>query len=547
MNLNRSGCIRWVVRLFGLLGAIYLFRYELILLWNLLTGKPGTVQPDQLVPVLSFIGAAVLAMLVLSAILILMIGMSILPVTHNGQETERINHFLHFLGTGRAPLYRVREGIIDKKMAVLPGGGQSSGDVLSGKSRSGPGTAYLVDLNSAILLEKGRYRGWQRSGPEVARSHRVGHAGLVFPSSRERLSGVVSLRKQFGRVPDVLCSTSDSIELKTSVSAIFSISHAPEVIRVAYCGPYEWESIRVLKINPRNWTIQAVYDDLDDPDKQEIHAFAGEFIGVWNPLEPLAVPPSNPDRPPYPLDHDRIHQAVHARAIDPKTGSEDRWTDLPARVAAEVFRSMLTRVTYDSLYNYDPDLTSTLHTVFKPQFSRRVQNLGVLSYQLIHPKQEDRCPAVGDRVHDRFFYISPVRPLTNPKMVRDAGIKIIAAGFSDLQPIDPKVKEQRANYWRTIWQYRGESLKAELLRDAEKILQTSRIEKQTGIIENLVETLQDTTYSEEALALCIFEALEDLTAQPATRQMMPDETLRLIQNLRPWLMPTDDSAPRALP
>ena len=55
----------------------------------------------------------------------------------------------------------------------------------------------------------------------------------------------------------------------------------------------------------------------------------------------------------------------------------------------------------------------------------------------------------------------------------------------------------------------------------------------------LSQIVQNTEYSEEALTLRIFQALEDVATDPYTRQLLPRDTINMLRSLRLWLLPDE--------
>jgi hypothetical protein len=165
-----------------------------------------------------------------------------------------------------------------------------------------------------------------------------------------------------------------------------------------------------------------------------------------------------------------------------------------------------------------------------------------MSYQFVH-RLDGQLPAEGQRVDNRHFRIAPVQELRASKVLRDRGIKVLHAGFSELMPTDPKIRQQRLDNWRARWQKEADLIQADLDLEAVRIKNHARAEKQREIINTLSMIIHTTTYPEEALTLRVFQALEDIASEPPTRQLLPADTIRALKSLRLWLLSDDQARP----
>lgn len=526
---RRRGCTLRLAQLGVLVFALILFRYEILQILNLLRAAwdvSRQVPPTSLPPAEELLRAAlyivfnVASYLLLGFMLVYLLGSNLLPTGSSGERWEAMRRFYAFFLGERRLVVRIREGEMVRDLP--PGAGLTGG-------------IAIVDSNSAIVLERtsmtagGKYPMMRLGGP-----------GVVFVGRGERLRGVVSLRKQARTNVDVLAQTVEGIEVKTNVTAVFTLGQWPAVIKVAYAGDQQPYNLRVLQIDPVTKKITAIGDDLDEQDKEEIHHYAQNFLTFSEQPAPLEPDDRSSEHPPYPLIEENIFAAVYATSHNPTQDKQDQWTDLPALVATEVFRNMLAQQCYDALYMADDsDLDSLghkppgrfhLNADLKPEFARRLRHLGVLSYQLIH-SNEGKQPSVGMRVDGRSFRITPVQTLTNSKVLRDRGIKVVAASFGELTPTDPKIYEQRIDNWRARWQQQADLIRASNDREAARIKNQARIDAQREMMAKLTDIFQNGTYTEEALTLEIFQTLEEIASQPGTRQILESETLRMLTGL----------------
>lgn len=543
---RNSGCWLALVKAALILAILFLFRYEISLLWRLLLAAPKLLrdQPvanlppaDDLLFQVLFIAFNLAGALLFSLLVVYLIGGAVLPVRNAAERWEAMRLFTRFVAGRRTPLLRVREGQLLRESLLW----QKVG-----------GGAAIVDLSSAIVLERQTSTPLAPAAPVKPPTSagqgrpivRVGSPGLNFIRRNEKLRGVVSLRNQVRVNPGVLAYTSDGIEVKTNVVAVFSLGQPPQIIKVAYVGLPKPENLRVLNVDPKTRKIKSFSDELDEVDRQEIHRFATKYLSrhpssaILEPLEQVC------EHPPYPIDEKRIFAAVYSQARHATESKLDDWTSLPALVATEIFHDMIALYSYDSLYLPDDPSRFPLQTDFKPAFARKVRYQGVISYQFVH-RRDGQLPAEGQRLDQSRFYISPVQDLRTPKVLRDRGIKVLHAGFSELVPTDPQIKQQRLENWRARWQKEADLIKADLDLEAVRIKNRARAEKQREMINRLSTILNTSAYPEEALTLRIFQALEDIAADPSTRQLLPIDTIQVMKSLRMWLLPAGEEPPPA--
>jgi hypothetical protein len=359
---RRPGCFQLVLKGVLLFVVLFLFRYEIGLIFKLVLAAPKLLMrqpvdnlpaPDVWLSNLLYMAAVLIGVAGMVALIVFLVGRWIMPVRSTGEQMEIMRHFLDSLFGTKPLLVRVREGLVVHEQSEYP-------EEAAKKIRGG--SILLVDLNSAVVLEGSAARApLQRSRKRSAGSaryplSRVGRPGLVFVHHGERLRGTVSLRRQFRINLNVFSHTSDGIELRCHVLAIFSLGQPPSIFKVAYCGELEAASLRVVQINPITRKIQAITDDLDEADKAEIHAFGQNFVGTFGPLAPLEMSDASQNRPPYSIDDQRIFSAVYsqARQVQVKEGVLDTWADLPAQVATEIFRNMISTHSYNAYTAWSP-------------------------------------------------------------------------------------------------------------------------------------------------------------------------------------------------
>jgi hypothetical protein len=488
---------------------------------------------------LGFIGLVLAEVIGLSLLVVYLLSEFVFPVRNSDERWKIAEQLYRFALGQRSQVIFVREGKIPEEYAEMK------------KFRRG---VALVALDSAILLEKQWVRRLLGGSGVVSRSRRSGSRdqmarvagpGLVFIRRGERLRGVVDLRKQFRINLNVLGYTSDGIEVKTHVFTIFSLAYPPTVLKAAYCGGNDLEDLRVLEIDEEAQTIKSISDELDDQDKAEIHRFAQAYIGGGDASVPLEPAETGGDVPPYPIDDERVFSAVYSRGRDLDQDKMDTWEDVPARVATEVFRDLISQVTYDGLFLPEDPLNFPLKSEFKPKFARLVRHLGVLSYQFLQ-RRDGADSEVGQRIETRLYRVSPVQKLRGSKVLRDRGVKVIHASFTELKPTDPGIPQQRLDNWRARWQREDDLVKADHDLEIIRMRNKARADRQREMIAKLSRIVQSSAYSEEALTLHIFQALEDFATNQYTQQLVPRDTITMLRSLRTWLFPEEKLPPTLL-
>lgn len=473
--------------------------------------------------------------------LFLISAQALLPV-HNFLEIYRTAyHLLLFILRRHGPAFHVKDGkeIVTKE------------DL----DRRGPGV-IVVDFNSAVVLEArepspGLSLLLSRMGINIFHNLnlsdpyeplRVRGAGIVFTHPGERVRGAVDLRKQFRMVPQVHCYTREGIELFANVNAIFTIGQelAPDALEVTYVGEHTAENLRVVSfVEARGGTgnhlrVSSIEDELDTDDAREIHHYARvlEHTQTFQAYEPL------PRHSPNPVfDRDRVFNAVFAQA---RNGSQEviPWTELPARVAADLYRQILPTINYDELYDIKGGRENGDFPL--PQFRRklmtRMRNNGLLAYRLVFRKSRQPFQ-VGDVYPVTELVASEVRQLTTPKLLRDRGIKVIASSFGDLFPTSKLIEKQRLDSWRASWERELDITNASRDLQAMRIHSRAMSNAQHDLWFSLNQIFTLSGDNNEALAINLLQALESAAADPRTRELLPANTLDFMRYVQTLLIP----------
>ncbi len=419
-----------------------------------------------------------------------------------------------------------------------------------------PGIVF-VDHCSAIVLERQPSQSvmsyWRRRlRSSLRRSHeqpgpmvRVAGPGIVFTRGAEKLRGAVDLRPQTRRAESVIAHTRDGIPVETAVHTAFTLGEDPEIIFVT-ANPDRSSKILVVRCEPsgQGLRILDLVDELDPADQAEIY-FRVQEMTKTEDFDDRHVPQRLiMDQSPYYVSETRVHNAIYsAEARQMPDNTREEWSSLPVQVAVATFRNMLATHQYDHLYLPDDPEEYPIHQI-KRAFARAVVYQGILAYQYVERLNGmpfDFSQANGGHrpleVDDDELLFYPVQELKNPKPLRNRGIKVLHAGFSDLRPTSQTVREQFMNTWKARWQSEAEITRADFELQAMRIKNRAKVQAQQEMAYTLSRIFQMPSYSQEALAMRVFQALETAATEPSTHQLLPQDTINLLFTLRHVMLP----------
>ncbi|NTU75314.1 MAG: hypothetical protein HGA86_04265 [Anaerolineaceae bacterium] len=417
------------------------------------------------------------------------------------------------------------------------------------------GAGFVVaDFNSGVVLEE------QIEPPSLTRpiwqlldrmmvalflrdrkqSPRVVGAGLTFTRPRERIRGVVDLRKQFGLRLTNSTYSREGIELTANVWTMFTVGQDADVLDVTFTREPINRNLRVItlqEVGTDQVKVIQLTDELDEADTREV---APQMLMALRTNAGAMVPYtkiSSPFDPKPVYDPMRVFSALGGRAWN----SENEivpWNDLPSRVAVDYFREMVSKTNYDLLYEQNAERERPRLFQMRAEFRRLMHNSGILSYRLLYHK--DHIPLrVGVAYNRADILVSEVRAFTGSKVLRDRGLKVIAAGFGDLIPPDA-VYKQRLENWRAPWQRDREIVNAVNDLQVMHIRTEGRRQAEEELGLSLRKVLSIKDLSQEALALRVFQAIENVAADPKTRELLPSDTINMMRSVHMWLMPEDE-------
>lgn len=410
----------------------------------------------------------------------------------------------------------------------------------------------VIDHNNAIVLEErnpppgmnGAFGGIAMLILQILNvvdsyeSPRVRGPGIVFTRPRERIRGVIDLRRQFRFQPRVQCYTREGIELHAPVWALFSVGQEADILPVTYVGVPSPENLRVINITELHdgyLRISGFGDELDEEDRREIHNFAQCHSHDMDDM-PVFSSYASPPKPKEGFSSQGVFSAVYAQA---RGENKDviPWSELPTRVAAGFYREFLAQVNYDELYDVREKGEFPLPQ-YKRKLANRMRSNGILSFRLIFTGSGD--PLVRGQVYRTAeLRASQVRLLKNPKVLRDRGIKVIFSGFGDLTPVNDAVYNQRLDAWRASWDRELDENMANSELEAMRIRTRAHIEAQQDMWRSLSQLFEQTEHSDEALAIRVMQALDQVASDPRTRTLLPGNTIDLLRYINTLLTPHD--------
>jgi hypothetical protein len=509
----------------------------------------GVIALDQLV--LSFIALVKWFVLLITcyAVYIFWLAQFLLPVTSwQDRRTAAWRFFLFGISAGRlhgAAVF-VREGMIDTTPPEF--------------EKKGLGVAF-IDLRSAVTLDKHlEHKGDltpasletssqvhfdPKSKTYVSGIRAVG-PGLTFIQGNEKITGAVDLRPQSRSRKDVQADTRDGIRVKTDVSCTFTVGEPPEILDVCLGGEdgkqvfvIEWDSRLPLAFKK----VKLLSKELDPGDEKEIHEF------IINNRDPSRVSTDIPNSQfPFTFDEQRIERAVYSRTLkqDPSSSgvlSFKKWSDWPQDVAAEKFRILLAKWPYMNLYiSEDPEKYPLKD--FKRELFTQVRNTGMLAYRAI-ALQNGRFIEAGRAYSTNELIFYPPRHLVRLDVLRYRGIKVISANISELEPKEDTVREQLMNSWLSTKQKEADLKSADYNLEISRVKNQARVRAQQSMIYHLTQLLENQEYPREALALLIYQELEAAAANPATRKLLPADTLSLLTGIGSILLPGEKNTAKS--
>ncbi len=503
--------------------------------------NPKRTQRERLL-FLGGIGGYMLA----SWALLALISRMILPIETGGFPQEVFSLLSAYLGGRHGPVVFVEDGKDTPRQGPF--------------RKIGPG--YIkIDTCSAVVLEKtafqpsllgGLIRSIRGRHPRQNLGMRTVDVGINFTGKGERVRGVANLRRQIRLRPGVKAHTRDGIEVNCVVLALFTLSEPPEVYQVTYEGEEKPENLRLVRTRRQdpeegqeNYQIQVVSqleDILDDEDKLEVHRYVQAYrrrAGVGS--EEISVEPES--WRPYRFYPQRVFSAITSRPFDVLLEKRADWEEIPAHIAVQTFRELLSQEQYDGLFLPGEPKPYPL-TNFKNLMRTRMVNKGILAFQFLE-RADGEPIQIDQELRNSEIVRYPVREFKTRKVLRSRGIKIITAGFTELQPSIADVQQRYLfDHWRAPWQQEAIIIQSDHELQATRMKNHARAQAQRDMAYTLSKILSTSQFSKEAMALRVFQALENAATDPTTQRLLPRDAIDILRSLRNLLLPGE--APRFL-
>lgn len=395
---------------------------------------------------------------------------------------------------------------------------------------------------------------------------RVAGPGFVFTKKDERVAGAVGLGKQNRKLPNVLAKTRDGIDVLADVSVIFTIGEKPDNIIVAEISPGKFQKVTIKELSTQvngETVIQKIVERLDDvlteAQVEEIIRYKNDALSNLsksnNRLLTFEIADKRARKPPARqvfsstvYDPERVFRAFYSASNNPAKNERLDWAELPAKVAADEFRTIINKENFDELYR-PMEVGNPPINRLKEKLKRKIVELGVLNFELVIRKSRLFFVAIGDDIADsNKFLVLPEHPFKEYRILRERGIKVLDSSFGELKPdMKDEVKGQRLAYWQSIWQ------KYELFDDAEHQLEATRIRNQARaqtqqeMIYTLSQIFRSSPHTDEALAMRIYQALEAAATEPIAKKLLPADTVEMLTQLKKWLTVEDEDSNRQGP
>jgi hypothetical protein len=377
---------------------------------------------------------------------------------------------------------------------------------------------------------------------------RIAGPGIIRIPTNWKIRDVVSLGEQTRKVVNLELYTRDSIRVKTTVIVRFTISDCPRVSFVTYVGDspdgppvLAPANLRLVDVDYRTRIVRNVRDDLDEADRIEIHQsikHEWKVIEAILPVYPLKLWLPQFNIPPYTGSSKRVFKAVRSQGLMANETRLDDWLDLPVLEATRIFRDLVARWYLDDLFLPEDPVNLPLNTRLRPELSQSLRSLGHIVYQMVRFRDPNRSIKKGDRLSDMDCVAGKEKALENSKLLRDRGIEIIATNFTELTPDQP-IRAQRLDNWRSQWQRDDLIKEADLDLEIIRVRNRARVQAQREMIYTLDQILAQGALSKEAMAINIFQALDQAAIGPANRRLLPRDAIILLNQLRRTVLQDD--------
>jgi hypothetical protein len=508
---------------------------------------PGTFALGSLGRVQISLGVALFGLFLYTALRFLgltMISGLVLPIGGQRVNWDVYGILRRYLSGRHGPVIFVEGGQEVKRAGSFKEFGR-------GFIKVGAGSAVVIEQNPFVPGFLGSLkRILSGQHPRRGLKMRTEGAGIFFIKGNERLRGAVDLRNLIRVRPQVKAHTRDGIEVRASVYALFTLGQNPDKVLVTYQGREQPENLRVVHLGwrypnereaklYRELVVERLIDVLSSEDQHEIHRFVqthqsgGRRQGGKKQDQPRRWRP-------FMFDRQRVFAAIASSPYDVYEDQHKSWDELPAHMTAELFRKMLAQYEYDQLFRPEEEEMYPL-IGFEHIFRMRMQHQGILAFQYV-ARKDGYAFELGQEWVDSEISHYPVQELQARRVLRSRGIKVITAGFTELEPTRREVQAHYLfDYWRAPWERKALDIKSDHELQAMRLKNQARAQAQRNLAYTLAGILESREYAKESSAIQVYQALEAMAADPSTRRLLPEDTIRLLQNLGSLLLPGEDS------
>lgn len=246
---------------------------------------------------------------------------------------------------------------------------------------------------------------------------------------------------------------------------------------------------------------------------------------------------------PWPYDEDNVWGVVLAESVEPtgetplKTHQFHNWEDLPLRIAIQKAKKAIGFYTLDQLYLADD-------TVEDPS-SLSDEDTSLTD---IHQKVEEIFGLEPtDDVNQSLTRLSIGKLVQRAvaEQLEPMGFEILGGGIdSKIEPVSEQVTAQRVENWkerfiRQIEQWHTETQELQIEKQAR--IRTDRTQRLFQIVETINEELREIRLGSGAVAYSIVDSLIEITADPRVQKMLPDSSMRTLEDLSTWGESQDQS------
>lgn len=433
------------------------------------------------------------------------------------------------------------------------------------ESKDASGGVVLVDLSSAVALSKqDDTESWNITNKSDDENHvsskkyhwlgsRKKHGsfvdikgpGLTFLEKGQRIVNAIDLRPQSRSAP-VVAYTRNGIQISANISVIFSLSADAETVNVGYVDYPNDRKIQWLDIDesPSEGAMK-VRDifELDDQDASSLKGFAQHAAGNYSsPEESLSALNT-----PFKFYRDRVFNAAYSEAQSISNTQTVPWRDVPLEVAMDLFRKELLTIAYDDIFGGirrgRNDVLSALaesvdvFTKMRESFGRKMKLKGVVLFQYFE-KKDKKSFQPGETVPMNQVIKYPAITLLhhNFNSLRSLGVVVKSAGIANIQPVSPNIKKRMLENWKARWDKEVEFINAEHNLEAVRIQNRTRAQIQQEMT-HLLPSIFQSSHTDEALALRVFQALEAVAVNPKDiNEMTPREIIDMLDSLHRWFL-----------